>query len=251
MWAVELQRVHFAYTPEQPVLEDVTLRVGQQDFVAVLGPNGGGKSTLFRLILGLLAPKSGSIRVLNALPGQAAGRIGFVPQAHGGAQQFPIEVQEVVALGSAEARTWGWGFSRNTKRKAEEMLERVGVSELRRRRWAALSGGQRQRVLIARALMSDPAVLLLDEPTASLDVNAKEQLYALLGELNRDKTLLVITHDLSMVPHVAKSIATVNRKLHFHPRPEINEQVLHAMCSHELPQVCSAVPGHPAIADVA
>lgn len=238
MLDVELTQVRFAYDSQNLVLEDANLNIQARDLVAVIGPNGGGKSTLFKLILGLLAPQRGKVRIFGKEATTNQARVGYVPQVSSASQHFPIRVAEVVALGSEESRRWRLGFSAQVRERAEAALEEVGMIEFRHRSWQALSGGQRQRVLVARALMSQPKLLLLDEPTANLDLQSKTQLYELLHRLNEQTTILVSTHDLGLVPHIAKSVATVNHFLHYHPQPKITEQALHVMCGASVDHQC-------------
>jgi zinc transport system ATP-binding protein len=185
----------------------------------VLGPNGGGKSTLLRLILGLLKPGGGAIRVLGLPPGQAGGRIGFLPQFTQVSERFPITVQGAVAMGLAGP---GMGcrlspsFRRQERLAAREALSRVGLADMADRRLSELSGGQQQRVFVARAIVSRPELLLLDEPTASVDGRSRQELMLLLSELNRDMTIVMVSHDMSTVDGCVKSIACVNRTLHHH-----------------------------------
>lgn len=208
----------FAYEGVR-VLDAVNLTLPAGDFLAVLGPNGGGKSTLLRLLLGLLRPGGGVIRVLGLPPGQAGGRIGFLPQFTEVSACFPITV-----LGAVQTGLVGPGISclRSPARRRDEReqallaLERVGLSGHAERRLSDLSGGQRQRVFIARAIVSRPELLLLDEPTASVDGRSRQELMQLLAELNRDMTIVMVSHDMSTVDGCVKSIACVNRTLHHH-----------------------------------
>ncbi|WP_419785147.1 metal ABC transporter ATP-binding protein [Pseudodesulfovibrio sp.] len=207
-----------------PVLSDISLTVKRGDFVAVLGPNGGGKSTLIKIILGLLKPDSGTIRVFGTSPGDAGGRIGYLPQFTHVSNAFPITVLDAVRMGMIRPGLAGvarFGKSEQEIEKATHALERVNMAHCINRRLAGLSGGQKQRVFIARALVSEPELLLLDEPTASVDSANRNALTQLLTELNRDMTIVMVSHDLSSLASGVKSVACVNRKLHFHDAPEI------------------------------
>jgi zinc transport system ATP-binding protein len=216
--AIEISDLWFAYDGVR-VLEHVNLRLPAGDFLAVLGPNGGGKSTLLRLILGLVKPGGGEIRVLGLPPGQAGGRIGFLPQFTSVSANFPITVLGAVLLGLVRPGiTWLRTRAERTREREAAMhaLSRVGLAEHAERRLSDLSGGQRQRVFIARAIVSGPELLLLDEPTASVDGRSRQELMALLAELNRDMTIVMVSHDMSTVDGCVKSIACVNRTLHHH-----------------------------------
>ena len=238
MSEVEVLNLIFAYEPEKIVLENINLQIPERDLVAVIGPNGGGKSTLFRLILGLLKPLQGKVLISGQHHQLRTDLVGYVPQNSKSNHHFPIKVGDVVALGSDESRRWGWGFSKEVKERSNQVLEEVGLSDFKNRSWQALSGGERQRVLIARAMMSKPRLLLLDEPSANLDLQSKTKLYDLLHRVNENTTVLVSTHDLGLVPHIAKSVATVNHFLHYHPRPEITDLALYVMCGSDVDHHC-------------
>lgn len=216
---VELSGVSFSYGSEA-VLRDIGLTVNRGDFVAVIGPNGGGKTTLIKLVLGLLAPDVGVIRVCGQPPGAIGGLVGYVPQYIDHNHSFPATALDVVRMGlfRPDRRVAGL-FSRQrrqVKKQALDTLARLGIAELAGRRISALSGGQRQRVLIARALAAAPELLILDEPTASLDTRAQNDFFELLSEINRECTVLVVSHDLLVIASYAKSVACVNRTLHYH-----------------------------------
>ncbi len=226
---LKIQDLHFAYRPGQFALEHVNLEIQSGDFLAVLGPNGGGKTTLLKLMVGLLKPTHGITRLLGGEPIEQVHRVGYLPQHTDINPDFPISVLDVVLMGRLRGTTRRWGTTSTDKKQALIALERVGVAEFKNRRIGSLSGGQRQRVLIARALVTKPDLLLLDEPTASVDAAGKAELYELLAELNRTMTIVVISHDISIIPMAVKSIACVNRTLYFHPIPEITEAMLKMM----------------------
>jgi len=208
--AVEISNLHFAYDTA-PVLQDLNLQVGSGDFLAVLGPNGGGKTTLLKLILGLLAPDRGTIRVFGMTPQQAMGRIGYVPQHAATQPSFPITVLEVTLMGLKSARRPGFGYRKKDKDRALAALERVGMADLAQRRMDALSGGQRQRALVARALAGEPDLLIFDEPTANIDPQGKLCLYELLATLKEGITIIIVSHDLVVASVQVSAIAAVNR----------------------------------------
>lgn len=219
--AIEISDLWFAYGGAR-VLEGVNLTLPAGEFLAVLGPNGGGKSTLLRLLLGLATPGGGSVRVLGRAPGEAGGRIGYLPQFTQVSASFPITVLEAVRLGLIRPGLLGLGgFVGRAQRRSEHQaalhaLARVGLADHAQRRLSDLSGGQRQRVFIARAIVSGPELLLLDEPTASVDGRSRQELMALLAELNAEMTIVMVSHDMSTVDGCVTSIACVNRGLHFH-----------------------------------
>lgn len=211
-----------------PILKNVNMRVNTGDYLAMLGPNGGGKSTLLKLILGLYKPDSGTIRVLGQRSGEAGGRIGYLPQHTHVSKAFPITVLDAVRMGLVEPGLGGVaGFLRDSNEieRAQAALERVDMLSYANRSLSGLSGGQKQRVFIARALVSDPALLLLDEPTASVDSSSRASLFHLLKELNKEMTIIMVSHDISVLATGVKSVACVNHSLHFHAAPEITEDI--------------------------
>jgi zinc transport system ATP-binding protein len=218
-----------------PVLHDVDLAVHEGDFLAVIGPNGGGKTTLLKLMLGLLTPASGSIRVFDRPPRAVSHRVGYVPQDVHVNARFPVSVLDVVLMGRLRP---GCGLLRHTaadRERAVEMLARVEMDGLRGRRIGELSGGQKQRVMVARALAGDPDLLFLDEPTASIDTRGQDELYHLLKELNRTLTVVVVSHDLMVVSGFANSVACVNQGLHYHGKAEVTAEMIDMMyhCAHD------------------
>ncbi len=217
---VELEGVDFAYGGA-PVLQDVGFAILERDFVGVVGPNGGGKTTLLKLMLGLLQPDSGTVRVFGRPPVAAAERVGYVPQSFQYDSRLPVTVADVVLMGHLGHRhPFG---ARRSEAQAEVRggLAAVDLSGIEARRFADLSGGQQQRVLIARALATQPDMLMLDEPMASLDVGAEREILDLLQELNRRMTIVLVTHDLGFVSSAVTRVLCVNRQVLRHPTTEI------------------------------
>ncbi len=225
---VELQGVGFSYADFR-VLEGVDLTIRRGDYLAVLGPNGGGKTTLLKLVLGLLRPDAGEVRVFGAGPGQARGSIGYVPQHTNIRPSFPVSVLDVVLMGLATRASLGPRATAAERDMALEALALVDMADCATRRIGELSGGQRQRVIIARALASEPDLLLMDEPTASVDAHARFCFYELLADLSGRTTVVVVSHDLSIVASRVTSIACVNKRLHYHPGPELTTDMLELM----------------------
>lgn len=220
--AIAIQDLSFAYDGPW-VLRDVTVTVQEGEFVGVVGPNGGGKTTLLRLILGLLEPTRGQVRVFGQPPRKARRRCGYVPQVFHYDRQFPVSVEDVVLMGRLGGGPAVGPYSRADRRAAAEALEQVGLGDLGGRPFADLSGGQRQRTLVARALTSHPDLLLLDEPTANVDAAAEAELYQLLGEMNRTMTIVVVTHDLAFVSGSLKSVICVSCNVVRHPTVDIRD----------------------------
>lgn len=201
--------VCFAYEQEE-VLHNIDLTVPEKSMVAVVGPNGGGKSTFLKLALGLLKPRLGTVHVFGDVPERRSRRIGYVAQHLSFDTAFPVSVMDVVLMGRVD-RHWLGPYRRSDRNKALEALDRVQLKHLSRRSLTQLSGGERQRALIAQALVSDPELLLLDEPTANVDTSVELGIYELLRELNARMTIVVVSHNLNVVTRHASHIACVNR----------------------------------------
>lgn len=219
--------VCFAYERRE-VLHNVTLAVGAGDLVAVVGPNGGGKSTLVKLALGLLAPARGSVHVFGAAPERARRRVGYVPQHLHYDPAFPVSALEVVLMGRAERHACG-PYRRGDREAAMAALERVEMADLAGRGFPRLSGGERQRVLVAQALVSEPDLLLLDEPTANVDSAVEHKIYELLGTLNERMTIMVVSHNLNVVTRDASHVVCVNRTASIMPMSDMTRDRLHAV----------------------
>lgn len=232
---VEVANVSFSYGAA-PVLEDVTLRIRRGDFVCIVGPNGGGKTTLLRLILGLLVPDRGSIRVLGSSPVEARGQIGYMPQYAQLDPQFPMRVRDVVLMGRLGAGRFG-RFRAADHAKAEAALAEVGLSDYAKRPFAALSGGQRQRVLIARALACEPQILLLDEPTANLDPLVQDDMNVLLNELNQRLTVMLVSHDVGFVAQYVRTVVCVNRNVVVHCAERVTGESIRDLYGHSVQMV--------------
>jgi zinc transport system ATP-binding protein len=212
---VTFDRVSFAYSGD-PVVVEASFDIRPGEFVSVVGPNGGGKTTLLRLILGMVRPDAGTVQVLGGAPERARGRMGYVPQFSRFDPLFPVTVMDVVKMGRIGGFVAG-PYRRDDRLAAAEALEKVGLPELRWRPFSALSGGQRQRVLIARALATHPQLLLLDEPTANVDRAATAKLYELLVELARNLNIVLVSHDIGIVSKFVSNVLCVNRTVVKHP----------------------------------
>lgn len=224
-YAIEVRDLWFSYG-DSVVLKDVEFVLQEGDFLGIIGPNGGGKTTLLKLLLGILKPDRGLIRVLGEEPHDAKLRVGYVPQDTEFNRTFPISVMDVALMGRLARNRVGFGYSREDQRKVQEILEGVGMWEYRHRSIGQISGGQRQRVFIARALVTDPKILFLDEPTASVDPEFQTDLYDFLKELNRKVTIVVITHDIGVISSHMKSIACINKHFIFHEGGQITQKML-------------------------
>jgi zinc transport system ATP-binding protein len=223
---IEIRNVSFAYTRE-PVLQDVSLSVRREEFLGIIGPNGGGKSTLVKLILGLLKPQGGSISVLGTSPRQASARIGYVPQYPAFSRRdFPISVMEMVLLGRLDPSRWSIGYSEEDREVARKAIAAVEIQQNAERPIGSLSGGQLQRALIARALACRPEILILDEPTANIDMRAEEDIFAMLKQQNDHMTVIVVSHDIGFISGYVDRVACLNRTLVCHATNEISGQTI-------------------------
>lgn len=233
---IQIEGLTFSYDGS-PVLEDVDLAIRARDFVSVVGPNGGGKTTLLKLMLGLLHPARGTVRVFGLPPEQARPRIGYMPQSAKLDLQFPASVMDVVLMGRlGRGRLFG-PYPKDDKEAAMRALADVGLDSERNRPFSALSGGQRQRLLIARALACDPDLLLLDEPTANLDVAIEGELYELLRTLNERLTIVMVSHDLGFVSQFVRSVVCVKRRVLMHPTSEISGEMINQIYGSSMKMV--------------
>ena len=214
-----LNNISFAYK-QCNVLEDVTLFIKKGEFASIVGPNGGGKTTLLKLILGLIKPDKGDVRIFGKSPDNVRQRIGYMPQYAHLDMTFPATVMDVVLMGRLK-KTNLW-FSKKDRDMALNAIDDVGMTGFAPTGFNELSGGQKQRILIARALCSNPDILLLDEPTANVDQQTEENLFSILQKLNEKMTILLVSHDLGFVSKYVKSVICVNRQVVIHPTSLIN-----------------------------
>jgi zinc transport system ATP-binding protein len=239
-WAIEISGVT-VYYDHICALKDIHFRVRDRELVAVLGPNGGGKSTLLRVILGLIKPVTGSVRVFGAPPGGQA--VGYVPQLSAFDRRFPISVCDAVLTGALAGRTGL--FLRHTEDEralCAMTMERLEIDDLAERQIGQLSNGQVQRVLIARALMMRPRILLLDEPAASLDASAKSHIFSMIRDLKEEMTVIMVTHDMMAVSAHVDNIACLNTSLYYHGEPELSREVLEKVYGCPVELIAHGVP---------
>lgn len=216
MEAIEVEEIAFTYEKKFSILEGLSFKVPKGQFIGVFGPNGAGKTTLLKLLLGLLKPTHGKIRVLGKTPKQARTKVGYVPQVRRFDRQFPISVLEVVLQGClADHKGWG-GFSPEAKDRALDALEKVRLQDKANASFGTLSGGQIQRTLIARALASEPEILLLDEATVGIDPKTLREIQNILLEMRNQITILLVTHDLNFLAKEMDRLLYVNRNATFY-----------------------------------
>lgn len=219
--AIELSHVSCAYDA-MPVLHDVSLRIERGQFAGIVGPSGSGKTTLLRLLLNAVPRVEGTVRVLgHIVNGRAPQGVGYVPQIATIDWNFPVTVQEVVLMGRVRhSGIWPWP-SKADRQAAQAILERLGIADCARRHIRDLSGGQQQRVFLARALISNPQILLLDEPTANVDIKTRDDILHLLAELNREGiTVVITTHELNAVAAHLPWVVCINRTVIAQGSPE-------------------------------
>jgi len=209
------------------VLEDIDFEMFPGDYVGLIGPNGGGKTTLIKVILGLLPVMRGRVSVLGQSPVSARDKLGYVPQVSHSDRDFPISVWDVVRMGRQKPHVFKERFNKKTdKDEIEWALRQSDVLDLARKSFNQLSGGQRQRVLIARALVTRPKLLILDEPTANVDSKSSAMLYDLLAELNKSISILLVSHDLMAISTHVKTIGCVNRRMVYHNQKVFSKDML-------------------------
>lgn len=225
---LEVTNVDAGYD-NQRILHGVNLTVKPLDFIGIIGPNGGGKTTFLKLIIGLLTPTNGNITKHKDL------KIGYLPQINSIDKQFPITVREVVLSGRYASSSWWRKPSSKTLKKCDELLQFVGLEHKQHAAIGDLSGGQMQRVFLCRALISEPNLLILDEPNTYVDKAFEEDLYKLLAELNKTLAVILVSHDVGTVSSLVKTIACVNGGLHYHASNKITNDLLQSYnCPIEL-----------------
>ncbi len=244
--AIHVRDLSFSYEEIQ-VLTDVQFDIHALDSVCIVGPNGGGKTTLIKLILGLLKPDHGTVRIHGGKPEQERHRIGYVPQYAQYDARFPISVRDVVSMGRLGNSLSGH-YSNLDRSEVLAALEAVHLADLAERSFVSLSGGQRQRVLIARALSSGGDILILDEPTANIDRRSEQHFFELLEALNEQMTILMVTHEVGFASTFFKRIICVNNQVYIHPTSELTGDLIKNMYGGDLQMIrhdhrCSA-EGH-------
>lgn len=231
------------YYGQTPALTGVCLDVFEGEYLGIIGPNGGGKSTLLKAILGIVPVDSGVIEVCGHNPGENKTLVGYVPQFAALDRRFPISLEEVVLTGRLkQGLSPFFKFTQEDKDIVHEILEQVGILNLAKRQITELSGGQFQKMLIARALAVKPELLILDEPTASVDTSSREQIYNLLEELNKKMTIILVTHDLFAISSQIHKVACLNGRLIYHGEPQLTENIVNSLYGCPVDLIAHGVP---------
>lgn len=234
--AVDITGLTFRYG-NLVVLDSVDLVVERREFLGVVGPNAGGKSTLLKIMLGLLQPAAGRVRVLGGTPVRARKNLGYVPQHPTFPRDFPITVAQTVLMGRLGVTKTFSGYAPDDVEAADTAMAETEIKHLAARRLATLSGGQLQRVMLARALVSRPELLLLDEPTSNIDTRLESEIFDLLEELNRRMTIIVVSHDVAFISGYVRRVACLNRTLVCHDTESIDGRTLHELYGSEVHMV--------------
>ncbi|MCA1926787.1 MAG: ATP-binding cassette domain-containing protein [Calditerrivibrio sp.] len=222
---VEIKNLSYKYPNEDDfALKDINITLSDKDYIVILGPNGGGKTTLLKLILGILKPTEGSVNIKGKLPEESYSSIGYVPQQINVKREFPITVRKVISLGLK-----GDVSKHRLEEKLESIVNELKLNDLLDKRVSELSGGQLQRVYLARAIISDPEILILDEPTSNIDPYGTFCFFSYLEKLNERMTIITVSHNLNIVTSGAKSVACVNKILLFNDKPVITKEMLGLM----------------------
>ncbi|MCM1981930.1 metal ABC transporter ATP-binding protein [Lyngbya confervoides] len=226
----------------QPVLEAVNLTVKQGDFIGLIGPNGGGKTTFFKVLLGLLAPWQGTVEIMDCAVRQGRRYVGYVPQQVDCDRAFPVTAWDVVMMGRLGHRSILQRYTRQDAQQVSLALQSVDLLHLKNRAVGTLSGGQRKRVYIARALATEPQILLLDEPLASIDPQMETHIYDLLKTLNERITILMISHDIGAIAACVKTVGCLNRTLYYHGDDHITSEMLEMVYQCPVDLIAHGVP---------
>lgn len=228
---------------DAPVITDICLDVYEGDYLGIIGPNGGGKTTLLKSIIGLVKPVHGKISIFGKNPDKTRGLVGYVPQITALEKKFPIRVREVVLTGRLNGSFRIFHkYSDDDLKVADDLIERVGIGKLSNRMIGELSGGEFQKMLIARALAADPRILLLDEPTASVDAGSRDQIFALLKEINKKVTIILVTHDLLAISSYVRTLACLNETLVYHGGTELSEEAVKTLYGCPIDLIAHGVP---------
>jgi zinc transport system ATP-binding protein len=237
--AVEIKNVSISFN-EMSVLHDINLSIEENDFMAIIGPNGGGKSTLLKIILGLLTPDTGEVKVFGKDPHKVRNLIGYLPQKVSFDPEFPINVFDTVLLGRYKGLFKG--YSKEDKTAVIRALKEIDLLKLKDRQISKLSGGQMQRVFIARAIVRQPKLLIMDEPMSSIDPEMQNSFYELLSNLKNEMAIVLVSHDVGAVSSQVDKIACLNRELFYHGPVEESAEGLEEVYKCPLELISHGIP---------
>jgi len=240
--AIKLIDVSAGYRSGQDVISNINLEVEEKEFLGIIGPNGGGKTTLLKVIIGLLKPFTGKVFLGGKPINSGSYKLGYVPQYSQFDKSYPIKVKDVVSMGFITKKIFSNKFDTEDRHKIVQALKKVNLIDKIDHQIGHLSGGEQQRVLIARALATDPKILILDEPTASIDKQTGSSIYELLTEINAEKTIIIVSHDIGAISRSVKKIACMNKKLVYHNTKEITKEMLEETYKCPVDLIAHGVP---------
>lgn len=240
--AISIENLTVSYG-STPALQNINLKIEEKEFLGIMGPNGGGKSTLLKAVLGLIPVLQGKITIMGKPQNEGRKLIGYVPQFSNMDRSFPISAIEVVLSGMlSDGLHPFFSFKPSHRDEAMHCLEKVNLKDLAKRQINDLSGGEFQRLLIARALATKPSMLMLDEPTANVDPSSTEQIYSLLTELNKNTTIILVTHDLMTIASNLKRIVCINHGIIYHGEPKLTEKIVNELYGCPVDLIAHGVP---------
>lgn len=223
---IQAKKLSFAYNNQQKVIDQASFKVFKGDFLGIIGPNGGGKTTLLKIILGILPIQKGQLKIFNQNPGNQKSKIGYVPQYSQMELGLPISVYETVLMGRLGNKKPWQGINQEDHEKAKGIIQKLDLTKLKNEKIGNLSGGWRQRVLIARALVRNPELLILDEPTNNIDHSSGQDFYSLLKKLNQEKTIIIVSHDLVAISEHINRVFCLNQKLICHDHDGVCQSII-------------------------
>lgn len=223
---IEIENLTVSYVNKPNVLNNISLTIYEDDFLGIIGPNGGGKTTLLKTILGLIKSDSGNINFYDNGKRVSSLNVGYLPQISQIDKKFPISVSEVILSGITPQKKYFRRYSAEERKKVVNVAEQLGISTLLNRAIGELSGGQLQRVLLGRAIVDNPKLIILDEPSTYVDKLFEKDFYKLLGEINKDIAIMLVSHDVGTIISLVKNIACVNQGLHYHSGSDISQEWL-------------------------
>lgn len=233
---IDIDDVSFSYN-NLLVLENISLKINKGEFIGIIGPNASGKSTLLKLILGLYKPDRGQIKVLNKSACDHTGDIGYVPQYHTFQRHFPFAAHDVVMTGHIKPKSYFTGYSKEEKQETNSILEILEIDNIAKQQISELSGGQLQRMLIARALVSKPKILILDEPTANIDIKMGKDIFALLKNYDENITIIIVSHDIAFISVYVDRVACLNKKLVCHTTDSIDGETIKKLYTSQIKMI--------------